>query len=1300
MAIIQALGRKALEKTSSTLSNFAKGAFQAGMAEAPGIAYGYSALKGLSGKFSSSTTSSMGGSTSTTSNGVTAKESRSLIAVNMLMLREMKQTNLGIQKLNRMIGVQTAIALRSNMFAEERNRESQLFNERLLNALKGLSIGGTGGTTTKNSGGGLLSGIADGIGTLLQILGAAGAGALGLKYGAPVLYKNLAKSFRPSTRSLPSTSRSLPSTPSNRLPSSGTQLLGRNGQVIRSLPNSSVSSAASGTPKMPAGAGALSRLFGGLGLLLYPSSVGAATLDEYYKNMRNQTDPGFVPSSPGDTNYLAKVIQAESGGRSNAQASTSSAFGLGQFVKGTFQSLAANAPKDSVLYGKSFEDYKKSEELQIAALKALTDQNRSRLVKSGLPTDDASLYLAHFLGAGAALKVLQSNNSTDLRSVLPASYFTANPAVFGNLKTVGDLKAWAARKMSGPVGKKAAAAASMAGGGGRGLPPVGSQSAATDPGEIPGVTTRSLASVLQPAGGGTKIDKFIQTIPVYDKKADENSKKLLGQTTKTAEATTSSNVANFGKVRPTKVTKTPYEVANEKFINSFGKVTERVYKRELDQFAQKIFGKDYARGMTAAQGARSGVVGRSAGKILGIDKAATKLFGRDYGPVFAQLGKDYMEEGLRSVGEILFTGQVGDDARGLTGAILGNYAQGNKKAAKEQLIYGLLGVPTGPQSLTMFLGGPNSPFPSLKGVKNPKDLVNKIAMNAAQGTQDMLFGGPPGSGQGGGILGGIFGRGAGAGTGSGTTDAVDTFNAWETYSNESLVQQQNQTGLLESIFGANTQGNSIFGAVGSGIMKSLGAVGSGILKGIQWLGGSLGNLIGGLFKGLGSLFGGGGGNNTFSNLLNMGSNVLDFGKALFNVGPITDFGASYLTNLSSTALNVAGLAGTATSYAALVPGLTSTVAGSQAAMLASQTAVFGAEGLAATAAAAQGATVAGAAGASTAAVGSTAAAGSGFMSSLAAAAPYIAVAAVVFSLLKGKKRTPALERGIITLGNNDITQKFDVSNIRMRPNDKLYQAVAPLLDSLLNVVFTAVKNIQAKTKTEPPMFAIGMHYGDKDKRLLMKLYTPSEALGGATKWEKYYGTLTDSFDGAKVAAEMVRDIQAYYSEGKDESAITAITEATNEVMGTSFQQLSAGTFSGLSTLDQTAPVSEQTAELARTIRTFFVNRPEEVNIDDSNEQLFYNPLTGKYERAIHSDFGQAGQIGYDEQGRAIIDVNKNRVMDIEDIERSQARQEKSVIETFMNNYNSSSENSINYQEAVRLSLSAMWQEANYDPYTD
>ena len=78
--------------------------------------------------------------------------------------------------------------------------------------------------------------------------------------------------------------------------------------------------------------------------------------------------PG-VPAGPkGD--LANKIMMAESGGKNIDNRSgaggkaTSSATGLFQFTKGTFEDLVKNAKSDSPLYGKTFEDYKQNTTLQ------------------------------------------------------------------------------------------------------------------------------------------------------------------------------------------------------------------------------------------------------------------------------------------------------------------------------------------------------------------------------------------------------------------------------------------------------------------------------------------------------------------------------------------------------------------------------------------------------------------------------------------------------------------------------------------------------------------------------------------------------------------------------------------------------------------------------------------------------------------------------------------------------------------------------------------------------------------------
>lgn len=152
--------------------------------------------------------------------------------------------------------------------------------------------------------------------------------------------------------------------------------------------------------------------------------------------------------------YMDKVIQAESGGRNIANQSgpggtaTSSAFGLAQITKGTFEDLARKAGPGNPLFGKTFEDMKGDINLQKQALSQLTDKNRIFLQNAGLSTSDAALYLAHFLGPGGAKRVLSQPDNAPIQGAVDFQQFMANPNL-QRMSTVGDLKAWADQKMGG-----------------------------------------------------------------------------------------------------------------------------------------------------------------------------------------------------------------------------------------------------------------------------------------------------------------------------------------------------------------------------------------------------------------------------------------------------------------------------------------------------------------------------------------------------------------------------------------------------------------------------------------------------------------------------------------------------------------------------------------------------------------------------------------------------------------------------------------------------------------------------------
>lgn len=154
------------------------------------------------------------------------------------------------------------------------------------------------------------------------------------------------------------------------------------------------------------------------------------------------------------TGLQEKIIQVESGGQNIANRSgpggapTSTAFGVAQMTKGTFEDLAKKASPTNPLYGKTFDDMKADVGLQKEALGQLLDKNRAYLSKLGLSTTDSALYLAHFLGAGGAAKVLSLGDTAPLYGAINPDQIAANP-VLKDMRTIGDIKKWADDKMGG-----------------------------------------------------------------------------------------------------------------------------------------------------------------------------------------------------------------------------------------------------------------------------------------------------------------------------------------------------------------------------------------------------------------------------------------------------------------------------------------------------------------------------------------------------------------------------------------------------------------------------------------------------------------------------------------------------------------------------------------------------------------------------------------------------------------------------------------------------------------------------------
>ena len=153
-------------------------------------------------------------------------------------------------------------------------------------------------------------------------------------------------------------------------------------------------------------------------------------------------------------NTVNKIIGVESGGKANNPNPSSSANGLGQFIDSTWLAMVKRYRPD-IANGKSRG--------QILALKTnpalgremtvrYVEENAKALSKAELPVTEGNLYLAHFSGAGTAIRAIKANPNAPASSVYGADAINANKSILQG-KTIGQVVAWANRKM----GSKAAA---------------------------------------------------------------------------------------------------------------------------------------------------------------------------------------------------------------------------------------------------------------------------------------------------------------------------------------------------------------------------------------------------------------------------------------------------------------------------------------------------------------------------------------------------------------------------------------------------------------------------------------------------------------------------------------------------------------------------------------------------------------------------------------------------------------------------------------------------------------------------
>lgn len=146
---------------------------------------------------------------------------------------------------------------------------------------------------------------------------------------------------------------------------------------------------------------------------------------------------------------LSRGIQIESAGKPTARARTSSATGLAQFVSATWLAVIhAHRPDLGKTRTRSQLLALRTDPSLSIELMARHWEDNGRAIGSFA---DGDLYLAHFAGVGAALRILRAEAGRAVSDVVSQRAIDANPSILRG-KTCGQVRAWAARKMAGAGG--------------------------------------------------------------------------------------------------------------------------------------------------------------------------------------------------------------------------------------------------------------------------------------------------------------------------------------------------------------------------------------------------------------------------------------------------------------------------------------------------------------------------------------------------------------------------------------------------------------------------------------------------------------------------------------------------------------------------------------------------------------------------------------------------------------------------------------------------------------------------------
>jgi hypothetical protein len=156
-------------------------------------------------------------------------------------------------------------------------------------------------------------------------------------------------------------------------------------------------------------------------------------------------EPAALPASgdPIPPGYFEMLARIESGNRPYVKAPTSTASGLYQFIRSTWRAEGGAWGPDA---SKAFGGLKPSIEEQTARARSFTMKNVKALQAAGVPINNATLYAAHFLGPGTAIRMLKAPLDAKAADIAGAAATRANPSILGGGRTVRQFHEWLERK--------------------------------------------------------------------------------------------------------------------------------------------------------------------------------------------------------------------------------------------------------------------------------------------------------------------------------------------------------------------------------------------------------------------------------------------------------------------------------------------------------------------------------------------------------------------------------------------------------------------------------------------------------------------------------------------------------------------------------------------------------------------------------------------------------------------------------------------------------------------------------------